>query len=55
MLQSLSIFRMREMEDARSLPGLAMEVYSDRMAVTAVTTDGTVLDRVEIPAALPAP
>jgi hypothetical protein len=32
-----------------------VEVYSDRMAVTAVTTDGTVLDRIEIPAALPAP
>src|SRR5207247_1895303 len=33
LLQSLSIFRMREMEDARSLAGLAMEVYSDRIGV----------------------
>jgi hypothetical protein len=33
LLQSLSIFRMREMEDARSLAGLAMEVYSDRISV----------------------
>ena len=33
LLQSLSIFRMREMEDARSLSGLAMEVYSDRISV----------------------
>jgi hypothetical protein len=32
-----------------------VEVYSDRMAVTAVSTDGTVLDRVDIPAALPVP
>jgi hypothetical protein len=33
LLQSISIFRMREMEDARSLAGLAMEVYSDRISV----------------------
>ncbi|MGZ6668637.1 MAG: type IV secretion system DNA-binding domain-containing protein [Solirubrobacteraceae bacterium] len=33
LLQSLSIFRMREMEDARSLAGLAMEVYSDRISI----------------------
>jgi hypothetical protein len=33
LLQSLSIFRMREIEDARSLVGLAMEVYSDRISV----------------------
>jgi hypothetical protein len=33
LLQSMSIFRMREMEDARSLAGLAMEVYSDRISV----------------------
>jgi hypothetical protein len=33
LLQSLSIFRMREMEDARALAGLAMEVYSDRISV----------------------
>jgi hypothetical protein len=33
LLQSISIFRMREMEDARSLTGLAMEVYSDRIGV----------------------
>jgi hypothetical protein len=33
LLQSISIFRMREMEDARSLAGLAMEVYSDRITV----------------------
>jgi hypothetical protein len=32
-----------------------VEVYSDRMAVTAVAVDGTVLDQVEIPAPLPAP
>ena len=32
LLQSISIFRMREMEDARSLAGLAMEVYSDRIS-----------------------
>jgi 3',5'-cyclic AMP phosphodiesterase CpdA len=32
-----------------------VEVYSDRMAVSAVTADGKVLDRVEIPAALPSP
>jgi 3',5'-cyclic AMP phosphodiesterase CpdA len=31
------------------------EVYSDRMALTAVAVDGSVIDRVEIPAALPAP
>jgi hypothetical protein len=33
LLQSISIFRMREMEDARSLAGLAMDVYSDRISV----------------------
>ncbi len=33
LLQSLSIFRMREMDDARSIAGLAMEVYSDRISV----------------------
>ena len=33
LLQSISIFRMREMEDARSPAGLAMEVYSDRISV----------------------
>lgn len=32
LLQSISIFRMREMDDARSLAGLAMEVYSDRIS-----------------------
>jgi len=32
-----------------------IEVYSDRMAVTAVATDGRVIDRVDIPAPLPAP
>lgn len=34
---------------------LGAEVYSDRMAVTAVAVDGTVLDKIEIPAPLPAP
>ena len=33
LLQSISIFRMREIEDARSLAGLAMEVYSDRISI----------------------
>jgi hypothetical protein len=33
LLQSISIFRMREMDDARSLAGLAMEVYSDHIGV----------------------
>jgi hypothetical protein len=33
LLQSISIFRMREMADARSLAGLAMEVYSDRISI----------------------
>jgi hypothetical protein len=32
-----------------------VEVYSDRMALTAVATDGTVIDQVDIPAALPTP
>ena len=32
-----------------------VEVYSDRMAVTAVAIDGSVIDRVDIPAALPTP
>lgn len=31
LLQSISIFRMRELEDARSMAGLAMEVYADRI------------------------
>jgi hypothetical protein len=30
-----------------------VEVFSDRMAITAVATDGKVIDRVDIPAALP--
>jgi hypothetical protein len=33
LLQSISIFRMREMKDARSLAGLAMDIYSDRISV----------------------
>jgi TraM recognition site of TraD and TraG len=33
LLQSISIFRMRELEDARALAGLAMDVYSDRISV----------------------
>lgn len=33
LLQSISIHRMRELEDARSLVGLAMEVYSDRIGI----------------------
>jgi hypothetical protein len=33
LLQSISIFRMREMDDARSLAGLAMEIYSDRITI----------------------
>ena len=32
-----------------------VEVYSDRMAVTAVAIDGSIIDRVDIPAALPTP
>ena len=32
-----------------------VEVYSDRMAVTAIATDGSVIDRVDIPTALPTP
>ena len=32
LLQSISIFRMREMADARSLAGLAMEIYSDHIS-----------------------
>jgi hypothetical protein len=32
----------------------AVEVYSDRMAVTAVAADGSIIDRVDIPAPLPA-
>ena len=32
-----------------------IEIYSDRMAVTAVATDGSVIDHVDIPAPLPAP
>jgi hypothetical protein len=31
LLQSISIFRMRELDDARSLAGLAMDVYTDRI------------------------
>ena len=33
LLQSISIFRMRELEDARSLAGLAMDIYSDRISI----------------------
>src|SRR3954463_1392890 len=33
LLQSISVFRMREMDDARSLAGLAMEVYADRIGI----------------------
>jgi len=33
LLQSISIFRMRELEDARSLAGLAMDVYSDHISI----------------------
>jgi hypothetical protein len=33
LLQSISVFRMRELDDARSLAGLAMDVYSDRISV----------------------
>ena len=33
LLQSISIFRMRELEDARSLAGLAMDVYCDRISI----------------------
>lgn len=33
LLQSITVFRMREMEDARSLSGLAMEIYSDRIGI----------------------
>jgi len=32
-----------------------IEVYSDRMALTVVAVDGSIIDRVDIPAALPAP
>jgi len=32
-----------------------IEVYSDRMAVTAVAADGSVIDRVDIPAGIPTP
>ena len=32
-----------------------IEVYSDRLSITAVATDGTVIDRIDIPAALPTP
>ena len=32
LLQSISIFRMRELDDARSLAGLAMDVYTDRIS-----------------------
>jgi hypothetical protein len=35
LLQSVSIFRMREIEDARSMAGLAMQVYADRIAADA--------------------
>ena len=40
LLQSISIFRMREMEDARSLAGLAMEVYSDRISSSRTNRSG---------------
>jgi uncharacterized tellurite resistance protein B-like protein len=33
LLQSISIFRMRELEDARALAGLAMDIYSDRISI----------------------
>jgi hypothetical protein len=33
LLQSVSIFRMREIDDARSMAALAMQVYSDRIGV----------------------
>jgi hypothetical protein len=33
LLQSISIFRMRELEDARSLAGLAMDIYSDHISI----------------------
>jgi hypothetical protein len=33
LLQSLSIFRMREMDDARALAALAMDVFTDRISV----------------------
>ena len=33
---------------------LGIEVYSDRMALTAVATDGSLIDQVDIPAPLPA-
>jgi hypothetical protein len=33
LLQSISIFRMREMEDARSLAALAMEIFADRIGI----------------------
>jgi hypothetical protein len=32
-----------------------VEVYSDRMALTAIATDGKIIDRVDIPATLPTP
>ena len=32
-----------------------IEIYSDRMALTAVAVDGAIIDRVDIPAPLPAP
>jgi 3',5'-cyclic AMP phosphodiesterase CpdA len=34
---------------------MGVEIYSDRMALSAVAVDGTVIDQVEIPAPLPAP
>jgi hypothetical protein len=33
LLQSISIFRMRELDDARALAGLAMDIYSDRISI----------------------
>ncbi len=33
----------------------AFEVYSDRMALTAIAIDGSIIDQVDIPAPLPAP
>jgi hypothetical protein len=32
-----------------------IEVYSDRMALTVVAVDGSIIDHVDIPAPLPAP
>jgi Phage integrase, N-terminal SAM-like domain len=40
LLQSISIFRMRELEDARSLAGLAMDVYSDHISIDQAEQSG---------------